>query len=152
MALGYTYYSAADPDLRELRSVVAAAVGGTVTADETIVRDGLSIASWRVTPGDEAYAPQLFGFTHRLTVRFRLPSRWRELEEHNTALMIAAVLTIVDRTGADSVLLFNGEEAILQSVDGEVIFAEDWEGWEEYPKAAAFKAGRRVARLPQPLL
>jgi hypothetical protein len=66
--------------------------------------------------------------------------------------MVGAVLTIVNRTRADSVLLFNGEEAILQSVEGEVIFAEDWEGWEDYPEAAALKAGQRVARLPQPLL
>jgi hypothetical protein len=56
--------------------------------------------------GDEATAPGLFGFPHRITVRFRFSSGRRDLEGHNTALMVGAVLGLA-RT--DGVLLFNGE-------------------------------------------
>ena len=152
MAIEYTYYSAADLATDEVRSVVAAALAGVVTSDGTIARDGLSATAYRVDPGEEATAPGLFGFHHRVTVRFRFSSTRRELEEHNTALMTGAVLSIFDRTGADSVLLFNGEEAILQSIGGEAVFAADWEDWESLPEAAALTAGRRVAVLAQPLL
>jgi hypothetical protein len=152
MAIEYTYYSAADLSTEELRSMVAAALSGALTDDGAVVREGLSASASRVNPGDEATAPRLFGFTHRVTVRFRFSGTRPELEENNTALMIGAVLALVDRTGTDSVLLFNGEEAILQSVGGDVVFAGDWEAWESLPQAAALRAGRRVGTLAQPLL
>jgi hypothetical protein len=152
MALEYTYYGAADLTTDQLRSMVAAALAGDITPDGWVVREGLTAMPYRVDPGEEASAPPLFGFSHRITVRFRFSNLQRELEEHNTALMVAAVLAIIDRTGADSVLLFNGEEAILRSIDGEVVFAEDWEGWEDYPEAGPLLEGHRVEKLPQPLL
>jgi hypothetical protein len=152
MALEYFYYGAAELGTDELRSLVAESVGGKITDEGMVVRDGLIIAAERETPGEEASAPRLFGFPHRITVLFRFSNRRPELEEHNMALMIGAVLAVLDRTGANGVLLLNGEEAILQFVAGEAVFDEGWEGWEEHPEAAALKAGRRVARLPQPLL
>jgi len=152
MAIEYTYYSAADLATDEVRSVLAAALAGVLAPDGTAVRDGLSATAYRVEPGEEATAAQLFGFTHRVTVRFRFSNTRPDLAEHNTALMAGAVLSIVDRTGADSVLLFNGEEAILRSVRGEAVFGADWEDWESFPEAAALKVGRRVAALAQPLL
>lgn len=152
MALEYTCYSAADLGTDELRSLLATAVGGVLTADGTVVREGLSVDAWRETPGEEASAPHLFGFVHRITVLFRLWNNMRpEVEEHNTALMIVAVLRILDRREADSVLLFNGEEAVLQAVDGDVVFDAEREEW-EFPETAALLKGRRVERLPQPLL
>jgi hypothetical protein len=142
MATEYTYYSAADLTIEELRSVVVAALGG-------FVREGMSASAHRVDRGDEAAAPQLFGFPHRVTCRFRFSATRPDLEEHNTALMVGAFLAIADRTGADSVLLFNGEEAVLQSVGGEAVFAADWE---TPPEVSALRTGRRVAQLAQPLL
>ncbi|MEV8504890.1 SitI3 family protein [Actinoplanes sp. NPDC051475] len=152
MATEYTYYSAADLTTEELRSVVVAALSGSISADGTVVREGLSTSAHRVDRGDEAAAPQLFGFAHRVTCRFRFSATRPDLEEHNTALMVGAFLAIADRTGADSVLLFNGEEAVLQSVGGEAVFAADWEDWETLPELSALRVGRRVAQLAQPLL
>jgi hypothetical protein len=151
VALEYTYYSAADLGDGELHAMLAAQVGGTMSDDITVVRDGLSIASWREKPGEEATAPRLFGFDHRITAIFRFDSVRRELEDHNTALMIGCVLAILERTRADSVLLYNGEEAVVRCTGGEAVFADDWD-WEYYPEAAALHEGHRVARLPQPLL
>jgi hypothetical protein len=54
-------------------------------------------------------------------------------------------------TGADSVLLVNGEDAVLPTVSGDAIFDAGREKW-EFPEAAALLEGRRVAALAQPLL
>ncbi|PRY25818.1 SitI3 family protein [Pseudosporangium ferrugineum] len=152
MATEYTYYSAADLTTDRLRSLVAASLAGAATSDGTVVREGLSAFAWRVDPGEEATAPTLFGFEHRVTVRFRFSSVRPDLEEHNTALMVGAVLALVDRTGADSVLLFNGEEAVLQSAGGAASFAAQWEDWQSMPEVSALMSGRQVSVLAQPLL
>jgi hypothetical protein len=152
MAVEYTYYGSADLTGNDLRSVVSSALGGELSHDGTVVRPGLSATVDRPEAGDEAVAPQLFGFVHRGTVRFRFANNRPDLEEHNTALMVGVVLSMVDRTDADSVLLFNGEEAVLASVGGEAIFDAAWTDWEPFPEVAALMQGRRVATLPQPLL
>jgi hypothetical protein len=54
-------------------------------------------------------------------------------------------------TGADSVLLVNGEDAVVRTVDGDAMFDAGREEW-EFPEAAALLEGRRVAALAQPLL
>lgn len=148
MAIEYTYYGAADLDTDGLRSVVAATLGATLSADGSMFRDGLWVNAYRVEPAEAAKAPALFGFEHRVTVTFRFSSMHPELEQHNTALMVAVVLALSD---ADGVLLFNGEEAVLQTSSGEVTFAADWEDWEE-PEVAALMRDHRIAPLAQPLL
>jgi hypothetical protein len=152
MALEYTYHGAAALTTEGLRSLVASSLAASPGPDGAIVREGLWVTAYRVDPGEEAVAPALFGFPHRVTVRFRFSATRRDLEEHNTALMVGTVLAIADQTKTDGVLLFNGEEAILQVIGGEAIFADDWEDWDDVPEAAALKSGRRVGHLAQPLL
>ncbi|MCU7722808.1 SitI3 family protein [Actinoplanes sp. KI2] len=151
MALEYVYYGAADLGAGELHSMLAGLLDGTVVDDITVERDGLSVASWRETPGEEARAASLFGFTHRITAIFRFQNLRRELEDQNTAVMIGCVLGILQRTGADGVLLFNGEEAVLRCVDGKAVFSDDWD-WGDSAEVTAIRSGHRVARLVQPLL
>jgi hypothetical protein len=149
MAIEYTYYGSADLGTESLRSKVAEALGGSLAPDGTVVRDGLSATACRVEPGDEATAPGLFGFTHRITVRFRFSAGRRDLEEHNTALMVGAVLGLAQ---TDGVLLFNGEEAVVQIIAGEAVFANGWEDWDDMPEVVALRKSHRDAPLAQPLL
>jgi hypothetical protein len=148
MAIEYTYYGAADLDTDGLRSVVVATLGATVSPDGSMFREGLWVNAYQVGPADVATAPRLFGFEHRVTVTFRFSSIHRDLEQHNTALMVGVVLALSD---ADGVLLFNGEEAVIQTSGGEAIFAAGWEDWDE-PEVAALTRDHRVAPLAQPLL
>lgn len=150
MALEYVLYGAADLTTDELRAMLHAAAGGAIGADGTIERDDLSIAGWRETPDEEADTAELFGFRNRVTVFFRF-TKQPALQEHATAVMIHTVLSLLERTGADSVLLFNGEDALMRTVDGKAIFDVDREEW-EYLEAAALRNGHQVARLPQPLM
>lgn len=141
--------SAADLDTESLRSRVAAALDATLSPDGSMFWDGLWVVAYRVEPGEEATAPGLFGFSHRVTVLFRYSSTRRGLEDHNTALMVGAVLSLAD---ADGVLLFNGEEAVVQIAGGEVTFAAGWEDWDDMPEVAALRSEHRVTSLSQPLL
>jgi hypothetical protein len=148
MAIEYTYYGAADLDTDGLRSLVASALGARLSPDGSMFRDGLWVNAYRVEPAETATAPRLFGFEHRVTVTFRFSSVHPELEQHNTALMVGVVLAL---SGADGVLLFNGEEAVVQTSGGVVTFAAGWEDWDE-PEVAALMSDHRVAPLAQPLL
>jgi hypothetical protein len=148
MAIEYTYYSAADLDTDGLRSLVAAVLGAAVSPDGSMFRDGLWVNAYRVEPVDVATAPGLFGFQHRVTITFRFSSTRRDLEQHNTALMVGVVLGLAR---ADGVLLFNGEEAVIQTSSGQVTFAAGWEDWDE-PEVAALVRDHKVAPLAQPLL
>ena len=152
MAIEYTFYGAAEVSTSDLRAAVADAISGSVAVDGTVEREGLDVSAFTVSPGDEASAPRLFGFAHRVTVLFRFANLKRHLEEHNTALMISAVLAINDRTGADGVLLFNGEEAVVLCKHGEAIFAAEWEDWDDNPEVVALRADRLVAPVAQPML
>ena len=63
--------------------------------------------------------------------------------------MVGTVLSMAD---ADGVLLFNGEEAVVQVSDGEVTFAAGWIDWDDMPEVVALRSGHRVSPLAQPLL
>jgi hypothetical protein len=149
MATEYTYYGSADLDTESLRTRVAGALDATLSSDGLVVRDGLTAAAYRIGPGEEATAPGLFGFCHRITVRFRFSPSRRDQQERNTALMVGAVLGLA---GTDGVLLFNGEEAVVRSSADDTVFATDWEEWDDMPEVVALKASHRAAPLAQPLL
>jgi hypothetical protein len=149
MAIEYTYYGAADLDTDGLRSTVAAKLGASLSPDGSMARDGLWVVAYRVADDEVARAPALFGFAHRVTVDFRFSSTRRDLEQHNTALMLGVVLSLSD---TDGVLLFNGEEAVVRTADSEVTFSAGWADWDDMPEVTALKRDHKVAPLPQPLL
>ena len=153
MALEYTFYGAADATSEELRSLIAAAVGGSVTPDGTILREGMHVTAARVGSDDAHSTTRLFGFDHRVTAIFRFANlSTTGISEHNSVLMVAAVLAVFDTYPALGVLLFNGEEAVLQRFEDGVVFNCDWEDWSEVDEMAPLLAGHQVRPLPQPLL
>jgi hypothetical protein len=149
MAIEYTYYGAADLDTDDLRSTVAVALDASLSPDGSMTREGLWVVAYRVADDEVARAPALFGFAHRVTVDFRFSSTRRDLEQHNTALMLGVVLSLA---GTDGVLLFNGEEAVVRTTGGEVTFAAGWSDWDDMPEITALKRYHKEAPLPQPLL
>jgi hypothetical protein len=153
VAREYTFYGAADTTSDDLRSVIAAAVGGSMAADGTIFLEGMYITARSVSPADRHSTTLLFGFDHRITVIFRFSNLARgSTAEHNTSLMAIAILALFDAYGEPGVLLYNGEEVILQKLDGGVVFNEDWEEWFEIDDLAPVLAAHARQRLPQPLL
>ena len=75
------------------------------------------------------------------------------LDQRLLYLIISTVVgAVLGLAQTDGVLLFNGEEAVVQTVAGETTFATDWEDWDDMPEVAALRRGRRGAPLAQPLL
>lgn len=153
MATEYVLYGSADLTPEEMRLFLAGVLGAAVAEDGMVHRPGLQVTAYRAEPGEEAYAASLFGFTHRVTATFRFSNRSTEEEtEHNTALMAAAVLEFLDRYAGFGVLLFNGEEVVLQKLDGRLALNSDWEDWSASPEMNALIGEREFRALPQPLL
>lgn len=63
-----------------------------------------------------------------------------------------AVLQVFDRYDGAGVLLFNGEEVVLQRLNGGVVVDSKWEDLADIPELAALVAALQVTPLPQPLL
>ena len=77
------------------------------------------VTAYRVQPQEEDP-------TERITVTFNFDNlASQQLRQHNTALMVAAVLAILDNYPGQAVLLFNGEHAVLERTDKEVVFDSD---------------------------
>jgi hypothetical protein len=153
MAVEFTWYGDADVDTLALRDFLAATVGGEQQPDGTVSRDGLSVSARRVT-GDEANPDTaLFGFDQRFRATFRFANLAdAATTEHNTALMAHTLIAFAQRYGGSGVLLFNGEEAVLQYDADGIVFASDWEDWTENSETAPLLTQFASRVLLQPLL
>jgi hypothetical protein len=148
----YRFEGSADVSTEEMRSFMAAVTGGFI-ADNYVRRDFLDITPWRVEPGDEASAAAVFGFTDRVTIMFRISNRANfDQRDEAVVLMVRTVLQFFDRYPSEGVLLFNGEQVVLQRLDGGAVVDSKWEELADIRELAALVAGLEVAPLPQPLL
>jgi hypothetical protein len=148
----YRFYGSADVSTGELMSFFADVTGGFIT-DNYVRRDFLDITPYREESGEEASAPALFGFVHRVTMAFRISNRAdADQRDEAVVLMVRTVLQFFDRYPGEGVLLFNGEQVVLQRLNGGVVVDSKWEELADIPELAALVAGLEVAPLPQPLL
>ena len=153
MAVEFTWYGDADVDTPTLRDFLATTVGGTQQLDGTVLRDGLSISARRVTEDEANPDTALFGFDQRFRATFRFANLAdAETAEHNTALMAHTLIAFAQRNGGSGVLLFNGEEAVLQYGPDGIVFASDWEDWTENSEIAPLLTQFASRVLLQPLL
>ena len=145
MALEYTVAAEVEVAPAVLATFFAAAIDGVVGAEETVFRDGMYVMSHNVTEEDAIPA---MGFAHKTGMTFRFANVGsEETEEHNTALMVGAVIAFFDRFGGRGFLMFNGERIIAERVDGELVFADDWAEWLDGDEVAALVAERPVRKL-----
>jgi hypothetical protein len=152
VSLFYTFYGAADASSDAIRAVMASAVGGTVGDDGSIVRDGMHVTAYRVEPAEAHATTGHFGFEHRVTAIFTFANlASADVADHNTALMAEAVVAFLEAFPGRGVLLFNGEEVILQRLDDGIEFGADWEDWAELPGVRPLVARHAVRALAQPL-
>jgi hypothetical protein len=153
MAVEFTWYGDTDVDTATLRGFVVNTVGGVQQSDGTVLRDGLFVSARRVV-GDEVNPDTaLFGFDQRFRATFRFANLAdAATTEHNTALMVHTLIAFAQRYGGSGVLLYNGEEAVLQYGPDGIVFASDWEDWTENGEVAPLLDQFASRTLPQPLL
>jgi hypothetical protein len=153
VAIEFDWYGDADVDTATLRALVTAMTNGEQGPDGTVFLDGMYVMGRAVSGEDVNPAIALFGFAGRFSMTFRFANLAdAPAAERNTALMVHVLIAFAQRYGGSGVLLFNGDEAVLQYGEGGVTFAADWEDWTENAEVAPLVAqfGSRV--LPQPLL
>ncbi|UQU64318.1 SitI3 family protein [Couchioplanes caeruleus] len=153
MAVEYTWYGDTDIDTAALRYFVSSLVDGAQQPDGSVLRDGLSISARRVVEDEVNPDAVLFGFDQRFRATFRFANLAdAATTEHNTALMVHVLIGFAQRYGGSGVLLFNGEEAVLQYGADGVVFASDWEDWADNVEVAPLLEQFASRVLPQPLL
>jgi hypothetical protein len=74
------------------------------------------------------------------------------VRDRNAARMVEAVLSFFGQFGRRGVLLFNGEVAVIQSLDDGLVVSDEWEEWLDGEETAGLLAGRPVRSIPQPYL
>ncbi|MEU8815379.1 SitI3 family protein [Actinoplanes sp. NPDC048796] len=153
MALEYDWSGDARIDTPTLRSFLATALAGELHADGTLFRDGMYVTARAVSGDNVNPAIALFGWKERFSATFRFANQaTEETTEHNHALMAHALIAFAQRHGGNGVLLYNGDEAVLQYGEGGIVFSSDWDDWAENSETAPLLAQFPMAVLPQPLL
>jgi hypothetical protein len=126
---------------------------GTQLPDGPIVRDGLRVYAGRVSGDEVNPAAALFGFDQRFRATFRFANLAEPATtDHNIALMVHVLIAFVRSRGGRGVLLYNGEEAVLQYSEDGIVFDSNWEDWTENAEVAPLLPQFAVRVLPQPLL
>jgi hypothetical protein len=150
----FTFYGEANLTTNALQFLVAQAVGGTISPDGFIFRDGMDITALCVADDDEEESTgAYFGFTERVSVTFNFHNlAGLEVTDHNTALMVAAVLAVFDADPGRGVLLYNGSQVVLQRLDDGVELDSGWADWSEITETAPLLERYPSRLLHQPLL
>jgi hypothetical protein len=92
-----------------------------------------------------------FRFSPEVSVSLRVDPASPEYEEGHRALLRAAMLLI--KHGRDGVLLFNGEQIILQSLGGVLVLNADQGGWTDgFMLEDEIQLPHEKRSLPSPLL
>jgi hypothetical protein len=152
MATEYDFYVAAELSTTEILQFMATAVGGQLTEHGFVARDGLQVTAYAVEPSEEVYPPRAFDFTGRTVATFRFSNTAaEEVEQLNTGRMVAAVLSFFAEHPGRGVLLFNGEEVVIQRLSDKVEINSEWE-WGELAALDRIRAEHVWHPLPQPLL
>ncbi|BFU46751.1 hypothetical protein KRMM14A1004_49880 [Krasilnikovia sp. MM14-A1004] len=152
MSLFFDFYGEVGLSTPEIPDVIASAIAGSVSASGTIHREGMDIEAHAVA-GEEDSTGRHFGFDERVTAAFTFGNRASPgIRDHNTVLMVVAVLAVFDHAPGRGVLLANGSRAIVQRLGKKIEFDAGWEDWTEIAGARPVVARHAVRTLPQPLL
>ena len=153
MAIEFDWIGDTDVDTASLRAFIATVTGGDQHADGTVFLDGMYVMA-DVTPEEDLDpATMVFGFDERFSATFRFANlATKSTHDHNTALMVHVLIAFAQSYGGNGVLLFNGEQAVLQYGEDGVIFDAEWEDWTENAEVAPLLTQFASRTLPQPLL
>jgi hypothetical protein len=150
----FTFYGEADLTTDALRSLMVRTVGGTLSPDGFIFRDGMDVTALGVADDEEDESTgAYFGFTERVSVTFTFHNlAGLDVTDHNTALMVTAVLAVFDADPGRGVLLYNGSQVVLQRLDDGVEFDSEWADWSQIAETAPLLERYPSRLLAQPLL
>jgi hypothetical protein len=153
VAIEYDLRSDAEVDDGALLAFFAASVGADAVLEGVAYRSGMSVTAIAADDEEVDSTGRAFGFKQRSTVVFRFSDMLDEdIRDRNAAMMVGAALTFFGNPGRRGVLLFNGEMALIQSLDDGLVVSDEWEEWLDGEETAGLLAGRPVQSLHQPYL
>ncbi len=122
------------------------------TSDMEMEKDGvLKISVRPALRGRQTTFQEAFGFTPTLAVHFRL-NKFAGYKEA-MCLLIRGTIAVLTQKEADAVLLFNGEQVILERIKGHLLLDKGVFGYANYQEnLAEVTMPYQMRDLRQPLL
>jgi hypothetical protein len=112
---------------------------------------GIWISAIRQTQLGRSIIEEGFHFSPDLSVGFRLDPNSFDYEK-GKRLMLQSTLLLLEQAGKDGVLLFNGENIVLQRMGGKLLLNEDWSWTDESRLEEEITLPYERRPLPSPLL
>ena len=149
MSLFWTFYGESDLAPAELAGLVARVADGTVSDERTVLREGMDATA---LPGDDdGITVEAFGFVERFSITFNLHNLASpDVQAHNEALMVEAVLAVLDARPGRGVLAFYGSRVVMQRLDRAIEFADDWAEWLDSSELQSIVAQHSTVTVGQP--
>ena len=149
MSLFWTFHGEADLAPVELAEMVARVADGAVSGERTVLREGMDAT---VLPGDDdGSTVEAFGFVERFSIIFNLHNLASpDVRAHNEALMVEAVLAVLEARPGRGVLAFYGSRVVMQRLDKSIEFADDWAEWLDSSELQSIVAEHSTATFEQP--
>ncbi|MFG1953049.1 SitI3 family protein [Micromonospora sp. NPDC048830] len=154
MADEFDFHASTTAHPEHLAQFLARALDAETVTPRFLRRDRMHVDLIRLEdPADQDPIAPLLGFTHRVTVTYRLlPSSDEGAYYADVRAMVDSVLGILDHFGGDGVLLFNGEHMLIEALNGYVVFDSEWDDFRDVPELAEVARRHELRRLAQPLL
>ncbi len=116
---------------------------------QTIEAAGVVMRVVKSSPVEQEIIEEAFGFRPTLRVWFRIAPKERRAEGRQATMR--AALRLLDGSHQDAVLLFNGEDVVLQRIGEQLVLNEQFAGWGR-PVLDDAAVDYEVRDIPSPLL
>lgn len=114
-----------------------------------LVGPGVLVSSIRKGALGQSVIEEAFGFRPNISVFFRISPK--EDYEKGRHTLLQATIELLRQVPGDAVLLFNGENIVLQRIGGQLVLNEEWGNWTP-SQLADVTLPHELRNLPSPLL
>lgn len=132
-----------------LLTTIAHDTGLTWSDDSHLLGQGVWISAIEETARGQALMEELFGFRSTVVVGFRINPKEDYQEGKHTVLR--ATMVVLKQNVDHAVLLFNGEDIVLQAAGQRLLLNADWGQWPA-TQLAEVTLPYELRPLPSPLL
>lgn len=139
-------------DLAPIRALHIVSKGlGLKWEDSNTYLVGLGVLVGATSQGGlgQSVIEEAFGFRPDISVLFRINPK--EDHEKGRHTLLRATMELLRQIPGDAVLLFNGENIILQRIEGQLVLNEEWGNWTA-SQLTEVTLPYELCNLPSPLL
>lgn len=127
MALEFSLEAAMDVEPNHALHLIADTIGVSWADQDHLSGLGVRISAINGTDLRKLVIADAFQFVPSLSVGFRVQPKENYQEGKHTVLR--AVMVLLDHFSGDAVLLFNGEDVVLQRLNSSLVINNYWSQW-----------------------